>query len=549
MKQFLVAAVVLTIISFIAAQSPPLVQPQTCVSANATGLCSASWTYVIKSGSDLIAATAAAQANYDANVAKFANATQACKDALTVFACQSNLPRCGRYQNYGGVVKTRCDNVNTACGISGFPSNFTGNACIVNSAASVDGPALVCYNSQYGTLGAACTTNMFDPAVQAATTFTACPPVSSCNTTTTSTCVAPNKIGDACVSSCVTGTAQPGSLLTCSAGTCQYTGKRFGLSCTGNSECLSGNCTAGKCLESPLFGPCTSSLNCQQNLYCDTKNNTCYNIPVNGELCGFVQPNWSNVPCNVGFTCVRTSNATSRCAPNANIGQVCSDATGANVYDNALCSPPTLSIQGTAKCTNGICAYPTYRAINEPCNSTNICNPTTATCSYPSGSTQGTCVAPASVACDSLSITTCNIGQRCNCAADTTQSGACAIDTTSPTVACAQQSLNLQQCLLTSCKGVTSAFFPYDGASCGATTCLAQVNAYFCCLKNNVGTNYVAPFGQPMDPCVTPTPTPGPTSTGGPSTTTVPFKSSRSGATTAVVSFIAMIIAAVAFCL
>jgi hypothetical protein len=78
---------------------------------------------------------------------------------------------------------------------------------------------------------------------------------------------------------------------------------------------------------------------------------------------------------------------------------------------------------------------------------------------------------------------------------------------------------------------------------------LTQVNAYFCCVKGVVGANYVPPVGQPADPCVattTPSPT-GPTSSPGSNTPTP--TPSRSGAAAVAVSFIAMIVAVIAFCL
>jgi hypothetical protein len=267
--------------------------------------------------------------------------------------------------------------------------------------------------------------------------------------------------------------------------------------------------------------------------------------------CGQLQTNWSPVPCVGGFTCVRSNpNATAICVANANVGSACAVPTTGLVYPAPLCAPAILPTSGNAQCLNGLCTNVVPAALGQFCNATINCV-TSATCNW-NTPTGGVCVAPSQIPCDGVGgLQNCNSHQSCACTS-LGAPGTCAVDTTNPLGVCASQQLAIQQCLLTNCNGVTDAFFPYDSYSCASTRCLANINAYFCCMRGAVGANWVAPTGAPADPCATPSPTPGPTTTGGP-TTIAPVRSSRSGAVVVGVDarsvFIAMIIAVVAFCL
>jgi len=563
MKQILSVFLIVAVIGFINAQPAPTPLAACKAYQNSTeaAFCSVSTVYQVANSTDLAVVNAAAQSVYNGIIGQITNPTQACRDAVNVFSCQASIPKCGRYQPVTGIAQARCDAVSSACNITDgrvFPGNFTTFTCVRNTLASIDGQNVVCVPSTFGTLGGACAGNIFDPTIATPTTVqnVICPAVASCNVTA-SVCARPNALGDSCTTTCTNIAGSPTSTqLECLGGKCSYRGKRHAQTCTVNEECRSNNCLNGTCFESGFGQNCTSTLNCRDNLWCDTTNGTCYNNALAGEQCGIVQTNWSPVPCVAGFTCVRentTSNSTafSYCRANAILGQRCSSASGAIAYDFPLCDPADIPVDGVATCnTAGVCAVNIGQPENAQCNTTVTCQPN-LTCKYATTSdTNGVCAQPGTVACDTRGGNQCNIGtQQCNCGTDVTQAGVCALSSTNPLVACAAQYRGIAQCLKTTCKSAMAPFIPYDGDSCGATQCLTEVNAYFCCVKNTVGANYVAPAGQPTEPCVTTTATPTGTPTPTPGSNTPTPTPSRSGAANVAVSFIAMIVAVIAFCL
>jgi hypothetical protein len=557
MKFILSIALIVAIAGFINAQSPPVINA--CVAyVNTTGteFCSGSVSYPVLNTTNFVPLNTQARTNFDATLAALTNPSAACRTALTTYYCHNSISRCARSTIFNRVVQATCDAVVSACNITAFPGNFTGSACVPSTVASVEGSNLVCIPTNTVALGASCS-NLLDPLTPTPATvaYSACPAVGSCNNTATNpTCVAPNNVGDVCtsnagcISNAFSGNAvgSVGTPLTCISGRCSYGGKRFQQTCFSNGECASGNCTSGACYESGFGGACTTSFGCRNNLYCDTKNSTCYNAALGGEACGFLQANWDLVPCVAGFTCVRGVNGTaSVCRPNANIGEACTVSTTSVVQDAPICSPSTLPTTGIAECINNVCRVQTLGAEGSACNVTTKCNPT-LTCSYASSTaTEGTCAQPNTVACSNVVASNCNELQRCNCGADATQTGTCAVDTTNFRVACASQILALTQCSNSKCN--SAPFVAYEASACPTTQCLQQLNAFYCCAKSTVGANFVAPANMPTDPCVTPSPTPGPTSPTG-TGTPVPIQSSkRSSATTVAISFIALIIAVVAF--
>jgi len=366
-------------------------------------------------------------------------------------------------------------------------------------------------------------------------------------------------LGDVCTSTCVSNPGVYGQTFACLGGTCQYPNKVTGAPCTVNGECQSQNCTGNVCIVSPLGGRCSSSLNCDKNLYCDSFNSTCYAVSNAGQQCGLVQINWSNVPCAAGLSCVMGSNATiSTCVANAALGQACSAAVQ-SVMSAPACGPTTVaSVFGSYQCINNLCTLFTGVAQGGVCNATlgYNCQAPQLTCQYPAGATSGsgTCQPVASVAC-STQQANCNAGQKCSCGGTATTTGTCAVDNTNVFVNCANQILALQNCLLTSCGSVSSAYVAYDSFSCATKSCLLPLNGYYCCLNNTV-SGFVGPANLPTNFCSnTPTPAPtttttsSPTATTGPTSTPAPGKSSKSPASTVAVSIVVMILAVIAYLL
>jgi len=239
------------------------------------------------------------------------------------------------------------------------------------------------------------------------------------------------------------------------------------------------------------------------------------------------------------------------CQANAEIGGACAAQTGAIVYSAPICAPTTILTSGNAQCVNNVCTNVLPAGSGQPCNGTVTCAPA-LTCQWNSP-TGGVCVAPSSVACDTAGSSNCNDNQVCNCGNGLNAQGTCAIDATNPYQGCDLVKRALDLCINTRCR-TNQAYYPYDGSSCVDQQCRLALNAWFCCAKNNIGSTFVPLAGQPSDPCVTPTPTGGPTTTGGPTPTggptssPVPFQSSKkSGAATLAVSFVALIMAVVAF--
>jgi hypothetical protein len=569
MNGILALTLVAVLAAYINAQAPPNAAQQCAIPTNIT-FCVPYVSYPVLNASLSTWASYDSSANsaYTTAISTFTNASVGCQTALATYYCQVYFPRCTTYTNFNGIAQSRCDAVNSYCGITGFPSNFTGPSCIVNTQASVDGKA-ICAPTTTVSLGAACNGYVFSQNYSPINgTFQnfVCPVNSLCNIINANqgTCIKPNNLGDSCNGTCYNGPLMGTTVLTCIQGTCQYTGKRFGYNCSSNAECLSNNCTSGNCWESPLNGYCTGSNQCRQNLYCDTFNNTCLPVAIAGEYCGQIQSNWSPVPCAFGYTCIRGSGnqSLSTCQPNAVIGGSCSPNTGAIVYDSPLCVAPIVGT-GTYTCVSGICTNVQPAALGQACNSTLTCS-SQFTCQY-NGGTQGVCQNPSSVSCGSANGTPqCNTYQICNCGSSQGSLGTCSLSS-NPYYVCASQFINLQNCLLTNCQSANSPFIFYDNYSCGSKQCLAQINALVCCAQNAAGPNFVPPNGTPANVCATPSPTPSPTtptSTPTSSPTGIPTSSPTStptssptptpkvsSGTTLSVSFFAIIMVLFAFCL
>jgi len=565
-----VLALVVVLAAFVNAQYPPAAQ-QTCVSVTGISFCTGVVSYSVLNNtvSSWTAADNTAKTQYTTAVGLITNNT-ACSMALQTYYCQANFPRCTTYASFPSVAASRCSAVNSACNVTGFPSgSFPGSPCVVNTQASVDGTNL-CAPQTTVALSNAC-----NSAYAFGTTFvpvngtfqnTLCPVNSFCNTTDPNpTCLRPNNLGDACpTGTCYNGPLGGIATLQCIAGSCQYYGKRNGYACLTSAECMSNNCTAGVCYESPQFGWCASNINCRQGLYCDLFNQTCYAQQTINGYCGTVQANWTPVPCASGLTCVRgTGNQTlSTCVSNAQLGANCSVATGAIVYNSPLCI--STSVSTTYTCVNNICTSSTPGVLGAACNGTTPCA-STLTCNYVTP-TAGVCATPSSVACGGVAGTPqCNTYQTCSCGSSLASLGTCTPAASNPYSTCASQVGGLLQCLLNNCGAATAPFMFYDNYSCGSQSCNSSVNALLCCAQTAVGTNFVAPKGFSSSVCgsFTPTPTPGPTTTGGPTSSTsgptstgtgtatpVPIQSSKkSGAVTTAISMIAMLVAIVAYCL
>jgi hypothetical protein len=481
--------------------------------------------YSIKNTTNVTINDVTAKNQFNTTYTAINNNSTACQNALTAYYCQQNFPKCGLYQEYTAIATSRCYDVTKACGVTSFPSGYQGTACVANTAITIDGTASVCTPRTVVSLNSTCisASQLVDPSYNGTQALSVCTAVSNCYN---SVCVRPSNLGDTCASNstCVNAVNSIGSQLTCISGTCQYSNKRNGYTCIANGECKSGKCESNKCVELVAGSACTSSDQCALELYCDTTGpNVCTSYAYANTPCGYLTTGGPFVPCVSTFTCVNATIGSTQglCKSNANLNQTCSAVNNGGLYTGPKCYPLTIPTNGVATCVNSVCTLVTPAQQTEICNATRTCSQD-LTCSYSGGSSQGVCTSPASVNCATASPTSsCNTYQTCSCSS-VGSTGTCLLDSTNANYACATQKIAISQCLYDSCKNADDSFYPYDTYSCAYKNCLTQINNFFCCAKNAVGSSYIVPNGAPADVCNPTTPTPSPTPTSGASTTAKP---------------------------
>jgi hypothetical protein len=439
-------------------------------------------TYNVPISTDFKTADSNALSSYQTTLALISgNISSSCENALRTYFCEKSFFGCSYYNTtLTNVCESHCADISTYCGtISGFtPVCTTADA----NPLCVDAFQPLCQTRVVVPLGAQCGTQSALSNVNFNQTQY-CGGYNQCvNNGSVSVC-SHSTYGSNCTSTCAGDFPTQGDTLQCISGVCTLPNKRNGDPCSSNQECRNNQCINGVCVESTMN--CTTDVNCAPGLYCDLYNMTCYPQSTFGQLCGQLQIDWTPVPCQAPYTCVRANNSVlATCQLPAQLGQACSVQTNAVVYSAPLCIPsPTTLGALTASCVNGICTSGMI-PLNQACNVTQAnpypCEPN-ALCQ------EGVCVPANTVSCDTRDpVSACNTKfQYCACSGISTQ-GVCTVDPTNPYNACTNQLLAIYSCIQSNCSMYPD-FYPNDGYSCGYKKCEYLVNPYYCCVFNATG--------------------------------------------------------------
>ena len=181
------------------------------------------------------------------------------------------------------------------------------------------------------------------------------------------------------------------------------------------AECTTGFCgiatdaQCGTCAPQPLVGDSCATLGCGQTLVCVASTMTCQTPVASGGSCS------RDLPCEAGFACVGTT-----AQPPVNGICMAEVATAGATCDAKRKTGPDCSGDAGLTCdgTTNVCVAQPLAAAGASCGLVaGVVTRCTAgaTCVLPTGSTMGTCVAPAAdgAACDPATGPTCLTPARC----------------------------------------------------------------------------------------------------------------------------------------